>query len=76
MVFSERGELDLPAAFLAHQKILIVAKVIAGQRSEPVYISVARAIFKRDLLRITIFKLQNLSSTIFERSSPNFQHMF
>ena len=36
MVFSERGELDLPAV-LPHQKILIVAKVIASQRSAPVY---------------------------------------
>ena len=43
------------SCFLPHQKMLIVAKVIAGQRSAPVCISIVRAIFKRDLPHITIF---------------------
>ena len=76
-MFSERGELDLPAAFYLIKKILIIAKVIDGQRSAPLCISIVRTIFKRDLLRITIFKLQNLfSPTIFKQSSQNFQDLF
>ena len=42
--------------FLPHyRKILIIAKVINGQRSMPMRNSIARMIFNRDFLKIMIF---------------------
>ena len=51
-----KGRTRSTSCFLPDQKILIVAKVIAGQRSAPVCISIVRAIFKRNLPQITIFQ--------------------
>ena len=44
------------SCFFPHQKILIAAKVMAGQWSVPVCISIVHAIFKRNLSQITIFQ--------------------
>ena len=76
MVFSERRELDLPAAFYLIKKMIVV-EVIVGQRSVPVCISIVRVIFKCDLQRIAIFQTsKSIISYIFEQSSSNFQDMF
>ena len=58
IVFSNRGKWDLSP----HQKLLILAKVITGQRS--------------DYPRMTIFQTSNLTSTFFEQSSWNVQNIF
>jgi hypothetical protein len=65
-VFGKRRVRDT-SCFLPHQKILIVAKVMAGWRSAPKLMSdsIAHGIFNRDSLKILIFELRNLSSPTF-----------
>ena len=63
------------SCFLPHQKILILAKVIAGQRSALMCNSIVRAIFNRDFQsrfsqKWPFFKLQNLSSPNFLSNYP------
>ena len=54
-VFWGRGvSVRSASCFLPHQKMLIVARVIAGRGSAPVCVSVARAVFKCDLPRIAV----------------------
>ena len=48
-VFGKRG-VRPTSCFLSDQKILILAKVIAGQRSAPMCNSIVRAIFIRMIL--------------------------
>ena len=47
------------SCFLPHQKILILAEVIAGQWSALVCNSIVRAIFNRDYPKVTIFQTMN-----------------
>ena len=42
--FFEQGEWDLPAAILRHQKMLILAEVIACKRSAPIRNSIVCSI--------------------------------
>ena len=53
------------SCFLPHQKILILAKVMAGWRSALMSNSIVRANFIRDYLKILFFELQNVSPPTF-----------
>ena len=60
MVFSDRGQWDISAAFLPHQKILILAIVITGWgrrfRLALMCNSIACAKFNRDFQKMAIFQ--------------------
>ena len=65
------------SCFLPHQKILILAEVMAGWRSAIMCNCIARAIFNREYLNISNFELQNESTPpFFEQSSSYLAVMF
>ena len=73
-VFWKRGMIST-SCFLPHDKISILAEIIASWRSACMYNCIIGAIFTHDFSQMTHF--QNRSSPkIFEQSSPNFQDMF
>ena len=77
MVFFWKRGVRPSSCFLPFQKILILAEVIAGQKSAPMCNFIVCTIFICVYLKYKSFKLQNLSSpTVFEQSFCNLQETF